>query len=715
FRDDDAQPFLIGAATRRVSTINLPSAWSANRLRVRQAVCDNGPFSEETIVRVRPPAPPIDLRAVGPLVACGTAVAATGLGDPPGTELGFNTGAHLRVFSKRWHGVIGEAVAAGDWIATIDLWLPLMPEDQIWIDASRGAASRSSGRVATEPEPPSSVTLPPPEIDVDGDGGIDDCTGSIHLISEPGVIVDLEQVADPSLPSDTTGILLASVRHGGARSLPVPPLEPDRFVRVRARRCGTRSEPGEAARVIDRGPMFKVDGTYRLSQLTGAADPVDRPHHQDTREISLKGTDLGIAVSHRGTLWFFFGDTDAFQFGPAEFYGDDDGFAWTEDDPEPDGPRLHFVTDDTDVFISLLEEAVGALPGGLLGIGLGLLVSQVGVAGAIAGGVAGAALGALVGWAIDTVPSKRFRQLAVQGLPDLGNFEVPAGGFSFDERLFLFIAREKHPADGPTAKMRASHLAVSVSASPADNFKHLFNVSLMVRDLIDANQPVPAHLNTADFKADQWLVHVSPVRVRNADWPDLPSDVGDGLLLFGTDNYHAANMRLAWAPLTPGQLPPPPETWLFFMGPNAPKLWMTAADAKAANRPPEPLCPDNPGLGELSVSWSPGLRRWIMIGDWGRVRYARRPQGPWTHPDVIFDGNDPLKSADNIAPDGTKRWVGLTHEEDPSRTTGTYAPYLVPDWTRVDRSVREAVIYYTLSTEHPPYNTQLMRTRLFGG
>ena len=715
FRDDDTQPFLVGAATRRVSNINLPSGWTASRLRVRQAVCETGPFSEPTIVRLRPAAPPVDLRLVGPLVACGTAVAVKGLEDePPTPQVAFNAGAHLRVFSHRWHGVIGEAVAVGDWYTTIDLWFPLLPEDRIWVDASRGGASRTAPRRDTEPEPPGAVTLPPPEIDLDHDGRIDDCTGSIGAIGEPGVIVDIERVPDPNFPSDTAGILLASVRHGGARSLPVPPLEPSTLVRVRARRCVRQSVPSDAVLVVDRGPMYLVDTTFRLCQLTGASDPVNRPHHQDTREISLKGTDLGIPVEHRGTLWFFFGDTDAFEFGPFSFYGDDDGFAWTEDEPEPDGPRLHFVTDDTDVFTTLLEEAIGGLGGGILGVGLGALVTQIGVAGALASGVAGAALGALVGWLIDIVPGKRFRQLAVQGLPDLGNFEVPSGGFSFDDRLFLFIAREKYPATGPAGKMRASHLAVSVGPDPSQNFKHVFNVSLMIGDLPASE--VPSHLNSADFKGGQWLVHVSPVRVRNADWgPDVPSDIGDGLLLFGTENYHASNMYVAWAPLTPGQLPPPPETWLFYVGDNSTgKSWMTLDAAKINNLKPRPLCPEPPGLGELSVSWSPGLRRWIMTGGSGQIRYARRPQGPWMLPDTIFDGNDVLRCADNIAPDGSKRWVGLTHAEDPSRKTGTYAPYQAPSWIRVDRSVRETTIYYTLSLEHPPYNPQLMRSRLRG-
>ena len=708
FRDDDPQPFLIGGATARVSTINLPGGWTASRLSVRQAVCDGGPFSEAAIERVRPAAPPGGLRLVGPIVANGAAVAVTGLDEPPGPHVGVNTGAHLRVFSKRWHGVIGEAIAGGDWRTTIDLWLPLLEGDEIRVEADRGGTAVMSAPVGTEPEPPSAVPLPPPQLRADQSATIDDCTGSVWAVGEPGTIVDVEEIPDPAFPADAIGFLLASVRYGGGRSLPVPPLYPDTLVRIRARHGGRRSDPGAAARVVDRGPIYRPGSTFRLSQLTGASDPVGRPHHQDTREISLRGTDLGIPVHHRGTLWVFFGDTDAFHFGPFEFYGDDDGFAWTEDDPEPDGPRLHFVTDDTDVFVDLLEEAIGALPGAGLGLALGLLVSQVGVVGALASGVTGAALGGLVGWAIDTVPQKRFRQLAVQGLPDLANFEVPTGGFSFDDRLFLFIAREKHKE-----KMRASHLAISAGTDPADNFAHVFNVSLMIDDLPAAE--VPPHLDSADFKADRWLVHVSPVRVRNADWPGLPSDLGDGLLLFGTDDYQAANMRLAWAPLTVGQLPPPPEEWFFFMGEdNALGAWMRAADARTNGLQPHPLCPGNPNLGELSVCWSPGLRRWIMMGLGGHASFARRPWGPWTRPEILFDGADPSRAADNLAPDGSKRWVGLVHEQHSYRLTGAYAPYQVPRWMRVDRSVREAAIYYTLSVEHPPYNPQLLRSTLRG-
>ena len=375
FRDDEAQPFLFGAATRRVSTINLPSGWSADRLSIRQRLCAELE-SEATTVRVKPAVPTADLRVIDPLVTSAAAVAVTSLQAPGSSPIAFNPGSHLRVFSHRWHGVIGEAVALGDWSTTIELWLPLIPGDRIWVEASRGGASRSSPVLITEPAPPSVVTVLPPVLDLDHDGTIDDCTGTIRTIVEAGVIVDIEQVPNSAFPADTAGILLSSARSGGGRSLPVPPLEPKALVRARARRSGNWSQPSTTVRVVDRGPTYEDKTTKRLCALTGASDPVDRPHHQDTREFSLRGTDLGIPVQHRGRLWFFFGDSDKFDFGPLDFYGDDDPFGWTDDDPEPDGPPLHFVTESTSFLLSNATVLIGAAGGGILGTIIGVLISR---------------------------------------------------------------------------------------------------------------------------------------------------------------------------------------------------------------------------------------------------------------------------------------------------------------------------------------------------
>ena len=120
-------------------------------------------------------------------------------------------------------------------------------------------------------------------------------------------------------------------------------------------------------------------------------------------------------------------------------------------------------------------------------------------------------------------------------------------------------------------------------------------------------------------------------------------------------------------------------------------------------------------LGELSVTWHAPLRRWLMsyLSHGGQivVRAARTPWGPWSGPEVIFDGMNPATraTADNLTPG--HQFVGLQHDWE-SRKTTVYAPYLVPAWTRFDRSIRVLTLYYTLSTEHPPYNVQLMKSLL---
>jgi hypothetical protein len=118
------------------------------------------------------------------------------------------------------------------------------------------------------------------------------------------------------------------------------------------------------------------------------------------------------------------------------------------------------------------------------------------------------------------------------------------------------------------------------------------------------------------------------------------------------------------------------------------------------------------GLGELSVGYHAPIGRWVMSYQAASVvvRTSRSPIGPWSEEVVVFDGNLAYAAADNLAPG--HEFVGLPHDEHEG-PTGSYAPYLVPSWTRFDRSTRILTLYYTLSTEHPPYNVQLMRSRLF--
>jgi hypothetical protein len=72
-------------------------------------------------------------------------------------------------------------------------------------------------------------------------------------------------------------------------------------------------------------------------------------------------------------------------------------------------------------------------------------------------------------------------------------------------------------------------------------------------------------------------------------------------------------------------------------------------------------------------------------------------------------------------------WLLLSHrvlddsndnqEDGPANPAATDvgAPYLIPVWTRFDRSTRIATLYYTVSTGHPPYNALLMKAQVHFG
>jgi Domain of unknown function (DUF4185) len=319
-----------------------------------------------------------------------------------------------------------------------------------------------------------------------------------------------------------------------------------------------------------------------------------------------------------------------------------------------------------------------------------------------------------------------FQPLRIHGQPPLGNFEVPTGAFSYDGRLYVFIARDR-TGTGLNARMNTSHLAVTTPESGNDPQQPLAGLG-MVASTLHAGAP-----------AGSWLVHICPTVVRNADWPGLPRSYSDGLILFGTSLYHTSNLYLAWAPLEspPGHIVPwgvpsslgmpvpPPSQWRYYApgphsGPTAsPEDWHPAAELPEEG--PRPLL-DYDWLGEVSVTWHPALKRWLAVylGPDSQIhlRYARYPWGPWVRNEpriVVFDGRPPdqdpdvTRTADNLM-DG-HQFVGLPAAEGGGATV-PYAPYLIPHWTRFDRSLRQLTLYYTLSTQDPPYNSQLMRSQL---
>lgn len=542
-----------------------------------------------------------------------------------------SAGTKVRVMSSLWAGPIGEAVATGDEYTMVPLFFAATDGDRLSLQLLRCGLQRDiDGYVTVRPAP---RDLKPPRLEDPSD----DAGGSVTVYGlEPGAICDIE-VVDPSDRKRGTVIASQPVVLRDA-AVPVPSLELGWLIRCRQRLCATTSGWSQIVRVADLIPPYVVGSAHRIVALTGNRAPAGKNPRYDTTDIGLHGTDLGIPVVHKGRLFFFFGDAEhgmAFEGKYPQLYDviDMDPIAWTTDGPQtPGGPWLNFLT----------------------------------------------------------TPEGFFRPLEVLRLPPFGNFCVPTGGFSYQGKLWLFVADNKNPADGPGQRMNDSHLAVTHEyADVEDGFES-------VADISSTDKP--------GWPQGRFLTHVSPTVVKCADWPGLPVKTGDGLIVFGTGLYQKSPIYLAFTPL-------PFRSWYFLLkaDPGKAPEWVAAKDMW----PPGPLEMIPGNYGELSVSWIPQLRRWLAIhqGNGIVVRTARNPWGPWTAETVVFNGADPVlqAAADNLEPG--HQFVGLKRPDE-NRLSAAYSPYLIPSWTRYDTSTRLLTIYYTMSVEGPVYNVQLMSAQL---
>jgi hypothetical protein len=131
----------------------------------------------------------------------------------------------------------------------------------------------------------------------------------------------------------------------------------------------------------------------------------------------------------------------------------------------------------------------------------------------------------------------------------------------------------------------------------------------------------------------------------------------------------------------------------------------------------------NGTLGDLSVTWNKDLGLWLMTYDSRapapagiEFSYSPTPWGPWSEPQIVF--NDVRDGAlgkfvhdPRIKPDDGLEGpvIGINDADAASRQGGTYAPYVVERWTKVQGP--ELDLYYTLSTWNP-YVVVLMKSRL---
>jgi hypothetical protein len=132
----------------------------------------------------------------------------------------------------------------------------------------------------------------------------------------------------------------------------------------------------------------------------------------------------------------------------------------------------------------------------------------------------------------------------------------------------------------------------------------------------------------------------------------------------------------------------------------------------------------NGTMGDLSVTWCKDLNLWLMTYDSRapaptgiEFSYSRTPWGPWSAPQILFNGvrdgaagnfihNPNAQPNDGVA----GPVIGKDRQADPQAVRGgAYAPYVVERWTKLQGS--ELDLYYVLSTWNP-YVVVLMKSRL---
>ena len=494
------------------------------------------------------------------------------------------------------------------------------------------AAASLCGSPYTSPEEEVvalSGRLTPPRVS----DPVEDCGGAVRVLDvEPGARVDVY----------VNGTFAGSARTAlSEANVPVAkPLADGDSISARQSLCGQTTDLGEKVIYqedldVDFVPFSSGHISERVCQLTGERDPEPgHAHLNNTTQWGVYGTDLGINFHHAGRHYIFFGD-EGIDESPDELRDADPVFYTTDLAAEPSGFRMQPIL-------------------------------QAG--------------------------ANKFRRLSVNGFADLGNFEVPTGGFSYNNKMFLFVAL-RNPAP-----MQRSFLVSGTD--PHNPFDWLFQIdSDPVGGTDDPNATNP---NASKF------INISPWVVRNADWPGLPATTGDGLLLYGSGWYRRSGVCLAWAPLTPGSDPPPPDEWRFFDA--ATRKWSDPGDIGFT----EPFGgPDAPAqVGEFSVSWVPDLHRWVMLSEQGIVRghVARRPTGPWFRlPQEVFEATRDgaltkyvhVPGQDNLADR-----AAFAHQQG-----GAYGPYLVSRFTKWHPWTRTATLYYVIST-HVPYQVMLLKFRL---
>jgi hypothetical protein len=182
------------------------------------------------------------------------------------------------------------------------------------------------------------------------------------------------------------------------------------------------------------------------------------------------------------------------------------------------------------------------------------------------------------------------------------------------------------------------------------------------------------------------------------------------VLFFGSGDYRRSHAYLAAVPVGGFESG---EGTRYFAGMSGEGPLWSEAEADSA-----PLF-EHPTVGDLSVSYVAELGLWLALYD-GRsprnvlLRYAPQPWGPWSAPEVIWDGARDAGYGEYIHNAFRNRVAGLdgpvvTPGADPKRVNGgIYAPYIIEPFTRVEGEY--LTLHYLMSTWNPYVVVRLRST-----
>ena len=270
-----------------------------------------------------------------------------------------------------------------------------------------------------------------------------------------------------------------------------------------------------------------------------------------------------------------------------------------------------------------------------------------------------------------------------------GAFEVPVSGISIGGQMYVVVSTD-HSTD------RSTDRSVLTKFTPPSTIQPLRTISQL---------PAGRFIKMS--------MHEEPGPASIAGLP--PG--GPFVIIWGTGVYRKSDAYLSVVPEASFETG---KGTLYFAGPDA-----TGAPIWSEKESDAIPIVKNGTLGDLSVTWCEDLDLWLMTYDRRAptdgisFSYSRTPWGPWNEPQVLF--NDVLDGAlgkfihdPRLKPDDELGGpvIGKGQADSAAVKGGTYAPYVVERWTKVQGT--ELDLYYVLSTWNP-YTVVLMKSRLQRG